>query len=78
MQISGRMLPLKKHGANGINNFDFDGFLKHTLLIPNDLEKLLSIEAIMKKISIVQGELALLKEARDRLLHKLMSGEIEV
>lgn len=78
MQISGRMLLLKKHGANGINNFDFDGFLKHTLLIPNDLEKLLSIEAIMKKISIVQGELALLKEARDRLLPKLMSGEIEV
>ena len=78
MQTSGRMLPLKKHGANGINNFDFEGFLNHIVLIPNDLTMLLPIETIMKKISIIQGQFALLTEARDRLLPKLMSGEIEV
>lgn len=78
MQKSGRMLPLKKHGSNGINNFDFEGFLNHTLLIPNDLTMLSQIETIMKKISTIQGQFALLSEARDRLLPKLMSGEIEV
>ena len=78
MQISGRMLPLKKHGSNGINNFDFEGFLNHTLLIPNDLTMLSPIEAIMKKISIIQGQFALFIEARDRLLPKLMNGKIEV
>ena len=78
MQTSGRMLPLKKHGANGINNFDFDGFLNHELLIPDNACMLKPIEAIMAKISIIQGQFALLAEARDRLLPKLMSGEIEV
>ena len=78
MQASGRMLPLKKHGANGINNFDFDGFLNHELLIPDNACMLKPIEAIMAKISIIQGQFALLTEARDRLLPKLMNGEIEV
>ena len=78
MQTSGRMLPFKKHGANGINNFDFDGFLNHELLIPNKADMLSPIEAIMAKISIIQGQFALLTEARDRLLPKLMNGEIEV
>lgn len=78
MQTSGRMLPLKKHGANGINNFDFDGFLNHELLIPDNACMLKPIEAIMEKISIIQGQFALLAEARDRLLPKLMSGKIEV
>ena len=78
MQTSGRMLPLKKHGANGINNFDFDGFLNHELLIPDNACMLKPIEAIMAKISIIQGQFALLTEARDRLLPKLMNGEIEV
>ena len=78
MQTSGRMLPFKKHGANGINNFDFDGFLNHELLIPNNANMLAPIEAIMAKISIIQGKFALLTEARDRLIPKLMNGEIEV
>lgn len=78
MQTSGRMLPYKKHGANGINNFDFDGFLNHELLIPNNADMLTPIEAIIAKISIIQGQFALLTEARDRLLPKLMNGEIEV
>jgi len=78
MQMSGRMLPLKKHGANGINNFDFEGFLLHALLIPKDTDIVESLKTIMKKISIIQGEITLLIEARDRLLPKLMSGELEV
>lgn len=78
MQISGRLLPLKKHGANGINNFDFDGFLDHKLLLPANAALLEAIETIMKKIAVIQGQFALLTEARDRLLPKLMSGEIEV
>ena len=78
MQASGRMLPFKKHGANGINNFDFDGFLNHELLIPNNADMLAPIEAIMTQICIIQGQFALLTESRDRLLPKLMNGEIEV
>ena len=77
MQMSGRMLPLKKHGANGINNFDFEGFLLHALLIPKDTDIVESLKTIMKKISIIQGEITLLIKARDRLLPKLMSGEID-
>ncbi len=78
MQTSGRMLPLKKQGANGINNFDFDGFLNHTLLVPSNNLMLESIASIMKRISIIIGQFALLTEARDRLLPKLMSGEIDI
>ena len=78
MQTSGRMIPLKKHGANGINNFDFDGFLNHTLLISEDITMAAPIEAIMKNISKIQRKITLLKETRDRLLPKLMSGEMEV
>ena len=78
MQSSGRMIPLKKHGANGINNFDFDGFLNHKLLIPANTSMLEPIETIMAKISTIQGQFVLLTEARDRLLPKLMSGEVEV
>lgn len=78
MQTSGRMLPLKKQGANGINNFDFDGFLSHVLLIPSDESLISPLEVITKNIGRTQGEIALLSEARDRLLPKLMNGEIEV
>ena len=78
MQASGRMLPYKKHGANGINNFDFEGFLKHKLLVPMSLEYVAPFDLVMQKESVIQHELMLLTEARDRLLPKLMSGEIEV
>lgn len=78
MQTSGRMLPLKKHGANGINNFDFDGFLNHELLVPDNTNLIKPINEIMKEIGTIQGKITLLTEMRDRLLPKLMSGEIEV
>lgn len=78
MQLSGRMLPYKKQGSNGINNFAFDEFLNHELLIPNSETLLLPFESIMQKIGIIQSQFALLTEARDRFLPKLMSGELEV
>lgn len=78
MQISGRMLPYKKQGSNGINNFAFEDFLTHELLIPNDKAFIIPIENIMAKMSNIQNQFALLNQARDRLLPKLMSGELEV
>ena len=78
MQTSGRMLPYKKHGANGINNFDFEGLLNHMLLVPMSLEFVTPFDLVMQKESVIQHELMLLAEARDRLLPKLMSGEMEV
>lgn len=77
MQNSGRMLPYKKQGSNGINNFAFEDFLEHNFLVPK-AELLEQFEIIMTKISNCQNQLVLLKESRDRLLPKLMSGEIEV
>ena len=78
MQSSGRMLPYKKQGANGINNFAFEDFLSHELLVPDDESLLKPLEDIMRKMSNIQSQFALLIQARDRLLPKLMSGEIEV
>lgn len=78
MQNSGRMLPFKKQGANGINNFAFEEFLQHELLISNDNFNLDIFINIFNDISVLQSKLTILKEARDRLLPKLMSGELEV
>lgn len=78
MQNSGRMLPYKKHGSNGINNFDFEGFLKHEFLIPSNKNILAPFFDIMKKIANIQKSFSLLIESRDRLLPKLMNGELEV
>lgn len=46
MQSSGRMMQYKKQGSNGINNFAFDDFLSHELLVTNDYSMLLPIENI--------------------------------
>lgn len=78
MQQSGRMLPFKKQGSNGINNFAFEDFLMHELLIPNDYAMLAPLEKIMNRVSVIQNQFAMLSQARERLLPKLMSGEIEV
>lgn len=78
MQTSGRILPFKKQGANGINNFAFEDFLNHQLLIPDSDGMFSCFESIMAKMSNCQRQLAILIEARDRLLPKLMSGEIEL
>ena len=78
MQLSGRMMPFKKQGANGINNFAFEDFLNHTFLVPDKYEIPRHLETIMNTISYLQRKQATLTEARDRLLPKLMSGEIAV
>lgn len=78
MQSDGRMLLFKKQGANGINNFAFEDFLEHRFLIPNTDALLEPFESIMNEMSSIQRRFSLLMEARDRLLPKLMSGEIEV
>lgn len=78
MQSDGRMLLYKKQGANGINNFAFEDFLEHRFLIPNTDALLEPFESIMNEMSSIQRRFSLLMEARDRLLPKLMSGEIEL
>ena len=78
MQSSGRMLPFKKHGANGINNFDFEAFLSHSLLYSNNADLLCHIDAIIQKIDILRLNIKNAIEARDRLLPKLITGELEV
>lgn len=78
MQSSSRMLPYKKHGSNGINNFAFEDFLQHEFLIPKDRQTLKPFEVFLSKISNTQSQMALLSESRDRLLPKLMTGEMEV
>ncbi len=78
LQTSGKLLPYKKHGSNGINNFDFDGFLHHTILVPKNENLVKPIIELMDKIWNAQSQFAKLLEARDRLLPKLMSGELEI
>ncbi len=78
MQGSGRMLPFKKQGSNGINNFAFDDFLQHKLIVPNTGFNMYPFVNIIKQISNLQSQFSLLIDARDRLLPKLMSGELEV
>lgn len=78
MQESGRMLPYKKQGANGINNFAFDDFLSHELLVSNNIELMDEFKDIMDLICNIRQRLTILRESRDRLLPKLMNGEIEV
>lgn len=77
MQNSGRMLPFKKQGSNGINNFAFEEFLNHEFLVPNVEKFIKPIDNIINLISVLQNQVSELIEARDRLLPKLMSGELE-
>ena len=78
MQNSGRMLPFKKQGSNGINNFAFEEFLNHEFLVPNDEKYITPIDNVSNLISVLQNQVSELIEARERLLPKLMSGELEV
>ena len=75
MQLNGKMLVYKKHGSNGINNFAFEDFLKHELLIP-DVLQISPFELSMQKIGICQQQISQLKESSKRLLPKLMNGEM--
>lgn len=77
MQDGGRLMKYKKQGSNGINNFAFDDFLKHEFMIPKDEKMIELLDNMVSKISILRNELFLLNQARDRLLTKLISGELE-
>ena len=78
MHNGSRMQKFKKNGANGINNFDFQGFLKHIVLVSPASFAIKELEIIQKSISDYRAQIRLLTEARDRLLPKLMSGDIEI
>ena len=78
MQSSGRMVPFKKHGANGINNFDFESFLSHHLLYTSNTDLLCRFDTIMQKIDILRLDIKNATETRNRLLPKLMTGKLEV
>lgn len=77
-----KMLIYKAQAANGINNFNFDEMIKdEELYIPegNHLNELSSsIKVNYDAISNIRVQNHLLKEARDILLPRLMTGVIDV
>lgn len=72
----------EKRSAGNIINFHWDEFLDNFVLkIPpaNSLETFLKMADLIHKSKILKAnEMKLAREARDRLLPKLMSGELEV
>ena len=82
MRASGKTTEYDKRSASSIVNYRWKDFLAtETVLIPDDgmLEKYNALASNMYQL-IVQKSIAIekAKDARDRLLPKLMSGEIEV
>ena len=79
LQSSGKMKVFKNAGANGINNFAFDEFLDSEIQLGDFDSKLFTVLGNMTlQIQTMRSQIRTLTEARDRLLPKLMSGEIEV
>jgi len=82
MRFSGKTGEYDKKSASSIVNYRWKDFLaQETILIPN--EKLLLkynalSENVYQMILLKSVEIETAKQARDRLLPKLMSGEIEV
>lgn len=77
MQKSGKLLTFKKQGSNGINNFSFENFLNYRVIVPEGVELVESLDNIMKMISDIRKKIALLIEARERLLDNLMNRKLE-
>lgn len=77
MQKSGKLLTFKKQGSNGINNFSFEDFLNYRVIVPEGVELVESLDNIMKMISDIRKKIALLIEARERLLDNLMNRKLE-
>ena len=77
-----RMLVYKSQAANGINNFRFEDMISDEILsIPKGdlLNKLVAtLKPKYELISNVRNQIKLLKEARDILLPRLMTGMIDV
>lgn len=82
MRASGKTGEYDKKSASSIVNYRWKDFLaQETILIPND-DLLLKYNALSENmyqlIFTKSVEIEKTKEARDRLLPKLMSGEVEV
>ncbi|MBT4135031.1 hypothetical protein HOE39_01675 [Candidatus Woesearchaeota archaeon] len=77
-----RMLVYKSQAANGINNFRFEDMISDEVLsIPKGklISKLVAtLKPKYELISKVRNQIRLLKEARDILLPRLMTGMIDV
>lgn len=81
-QVNGLLYQYKSNSANGINNFAFETFIDEVkITIPNKTElKTFTemVKPIFNLISTLGEQNSKLKDARDILLPKLMSGQIEV
>ena len=82
MRVSGKTGEYDKKSASSIVNYRWKDFLaQETILMPNDdlLLKYNALSENMYQLILTKSiEIEKTKEARDRLLPKLMSGEIEV
>ena len=77
--LSGRISPL----ANGVNVLHLkpEAMMNLNMVVPDETTMLKYDEAFsayQSRIEILQNQSAVAEEARDRLLPKLMSGEMEV
>ncbi len=81
-QQNGLLYQYKSNSANGINNFAFETFIEEVkITLPNKNEMILftnKVAPIFSLISNLGEQNTKLREARDILLPKLMSGAIEV
>lgn len=81
-QENGLLYQYKSNSANGINNFAFETFIEEvTMTLPTKAEMNLfteKVKPIFSLISTLGQQNTKLREARDILLPRLMSGEIEV
>jgi type I restriction enzyme S subunit len=81
-QVNGLLYQYKSNSANGINNFAFEKFIDEVkILLPTELEmKAFSekVKPLFALITTLGEQNTKLREARDILLPRLMSGEIEV
>ncbi len=81
-QENGLLYQYKSNSANGINNFAFETFIEEVkITIPKETELKSfteKVKPIFTLISTLGEQNTKLREARDILLPRLMSGEIEV
>ncbi len=81
-QENGLLYQYKSNSANGINNFAFETFIDEVkITIPKESELNTftnKVKPISSLISTLGEQNSKLREARDILLPRLMSGEIEV
>ncbi len=81
-QQNGLLYQYKSNSANGINNFAFETFIDEVKINIPKGDELMSfterVKPIFTLISILGEQNSKLREARDILLPKLMSGQIEV